>query len=130
MYVNYFNEVIMKVFTYENVEFTVGENDVDNWKIITIAEKNHIWMHLKDHPSPHVIINKSINELKIEAELNGLSSYFNYLNYGAMLCKQRSSPKYRCMRNVTIIYTEIKNITLGRKAGEVFTKETMEIKNI
>jgi|APSaa5957512622_1039677.scaffolds.fasta_scaffold122027_1 predicted ribosome quality control (RQC) complex YloA/Tae2 family protein len=120
----------MKVFQYENVEFIVGEHDIDNWKIIDNAESHHVWMHLKDFPSPHIIIKKGIYDLKIEAELNGLSSYHNYLNYGAKLCKQRSSSKYRCMRNLTVIYTEISNISKGRKAGEVFTKETKEIKNI
>ena len=120
----------MKFITYENVEYVIGENDNDNWKIIDNAEGRQIWMHLKDFPSPHIIIKKDIDDLRLEAELNGLSSFHNYLNYGARICKQKASPKYRCMRNLTVIYTEVKNITKGRKPGEVFTKETMEIKNI
>lgn len=52
--------------------------------------------------------------------------YIKYITkQGALLCKQNS--KYRSDKNVSIIYTQIKNITKTNIIGTVITTNTKTI---
>lgn len=97
-------------------EFTafIGKNAQENWDLIDAASQNDIWFHLKDHPSPHII-------LKVD---QGKPSR-NVLKACCVFCKQYS--KMKSMHKITIIYTEIKNITKGDAVGSVTTAKTKEI---
>jgi predicted ribosome quality control (RQC) complex YloA/Tae2 family protein len=114
----------MKTIQYEasnNILYNIyiGENDVDNWQMIDKAKQNDIWFHLKEFPSCHVIL-----EVKNENTLEKLPK--SLINYTACACKNNSKVSH--LRNIYVIYTQIKNITKTTKIGSVYTKKTNEVK--
>lgn len=102
----------MKNFiTSNNISIILGQNDVENWKIISDYKKineNYIWMHLDSYPSGHIIILSEI----IDNEL---------LKYAGNICKDNT--KYRNIPNLKLCYTKLSNIKKGDKAGEVYFKQ-------
>lgn len=46
----------IKNFYIADVKISVGRNQNANSELLKIAKKNDIWLHVKDHPSAHVII--------------------------------------------------------------------------
>lgn len=100
-----------------NFEFEakIGKNAQENWDLIDGAVQNDIWFHLKDHPSSHVI-------LTIGSEKPSR----NVIKACCVLCKQHS--KMKSLKNITVIYTEIKNVLKGDAVGSVTTSKTKEIK--
>ena len=99
-------------FEIDNYIIKVGKNAQENWDIIKEANKNDIWFHLEDYPSPHVVL-KSINNIKPDRKIK---------KQAALKCKEKS--KYKSYSKISIIYTKIKNIKLGDKIGEVITSKT------
>lgn len=99
---------------YELVIY-VGQNAKENWDLIKQASQNDIWMHLDNHPSPHVIISLH-PKYKLSKKV---------LNYGASLCKEHS--KLKNVWKVGVIYTEVKNVSLGKEVGSVHTKKTSKL---
>ncbi len=111
--------IIEKVFdnvANQEIEIWIGKNDLSNWHIIDISNQNDIWIHLKDVPSPHVII--KLHDIE---KYNKQSIFF-----AASLCKSKS--KYKNNKEIKAIYTEIKNVTKAEELGSVTTKKTKEIK--
>ena len=54
----------MRKFTINNVKFYVGKTDRDNTEIVNNFQgTDYTWFHLKDFPSAHLVIEKSIKEL-------------------------------------------------------------------
>tara|TARA_Y100000022_G_C13226739_1_gene365287 strand:- start:827 stop:1171 length:345 start_codon:yes stop_codon:yes gene_type:complete len=106
----------MKTFTYENIQFLLGQNAQENWNILDKAQKindDYVWFHLNSFPSSYVIMYSSIENIH-ESSLN------DYLIYGANLCKQNS--KYKNYNDVKICYTSLKKLTKTNKIGEVIVK--------
>ncbi len=106
----------MKTFTYENIQFLLGQNAQENWNILDEAQKindDYVWFHLNSFPSSYVIMYSSIENIH-ESSLN------DYLIYGANLCKQNS--KYKNYNDVKICYTSLKKLTKTNKIGEVIVK--------
>jgi predicted ribosome quality control (RQC) complex YloA/Tae2 family protein len=103
----------MKYFKYNNIDFIVGENDKDNWKIILESNKEYIWLHAHNIPSAHVII-------EIDTPL------VDEMKYACELCKKQT----KINAQVEYIYTKIKNIKLGNKAGEVVIKNMNDVNKI
>jgi len=97
----------------------VGESAQDNWDIIRDAENSDIWFHVENHPSCHVILEVEGTPIK--------KVHRSVLNYCAALCKEGS--KQRNARKVSIIYTEVKNVTIDKKGkvGSVFTRKTKKL---
>lgn len=88
----------------------VGENAKENYRLIDISNKNDLWFHLKDVPSPHVVIHcHKYKLLDIET-----------IRYVGELCKENS--KYSDNDSIEVIYTEIKNIKKTENIGTVITK--------
>jgi len=96
-----------------NCEITiqVGQTAEENWKLIDDACQNDIWFHVDKQPSPHVII-------KMPPKVSLSNST---IKYAASLCKENS--KYKNISKVSIIYTEIKNISKGKDVGSVILKK-------
>ena len=97
----------------------VGNNAKENWDIISGASQNDIWFHLGGHmASPHVVLSipHGFKLKKIPIKI---------ITHCAALCKQHS--KYSNINKVTVIYTEIKNISKGDTIGSVHTKKTSSI---
>lgn len=95
----------------------IGQSAQENWDLIDDSSQNDIWFHLSKFPSPHVVLQnpENISIKKIPKQL---------IVKCADLCKYHN--KYSSM-TVTIIYTEIKNVTKADKVGAVHTKKTVEI---
>lgn len=111
--INKFNMVLTKVVTIPKlnieVEFVIGKNAKENFDIIDDAEDHHIWFHIHNAPSCHVIA-------KLDEELN--KKDFKYVvKQGAVLCKQHS--KFNNQKNVEIVYTIIKNVHKTDVPGSV-----------
>jgi predicted ribosome quality control (RQC) complex YloA/Tae2 family protein len=100
----------MKEHTNNSITFKVGENSQDNWKIILAADRNSWWLHADGHPSAHIIIDT--NELLEED-----------LAYAFSLCKTYTS-KHKIVRYVA---TQVSNLKLGSKPGEVFFKKDANV---
>tara|TARA_Y100000816_G_C25593003_1_gene318244 strand:- start:13 stop:357 length:345 start_codon:yes stop_codon:yes gene_type:complete len=106
----------MKTFTYENIQFLLGQNAQENWDILDAAQKinsDYVWFHLNSFPSSYVIMYSSIENIH-DSSLN------DYLIYGAKLCKQNS--KYKNFNDLKICYTSLKKLTKTNKVGEVIVK--------
>lgn len=108
----------MKEFVYEDYVIKVGENAMDNWNLIDSAKNNdnNIWFHLDKYPSGHVIC-----FVKKEDIIDK-----NIILFCATLCKEQSKQKH--MKNVKVIYTEIKNVKKKGDVGEVETKKCKYVK--
>lgn len=91
------------------VEFVIGKNAKENFDIIDDSEDHHIWFHVHNQSSCHVIA-------KLDEELNRKD--FKYvIKQGALLCKQYS--KLNNQKNVDIIYTLVKNVHKTKTIGSV-----------
>jgi hypothetical protein len=94
-------------FEYNNTIFYLGENAQDNWNLLS-KNKNFIWLHLNSFSSGHCVIESDdIKDKKL-------------INYGSLLVKNGS--KYKDMKNLKVIYTQLKNVTKGSNIGEVNIK--------
>jgi predicted ribosome quality control (RQC) complex YloA/Tae2 family protein len=97
---------------YNNTWFVVGKSAEENWKIISLADKDYYWVHAADIPSSHVVI-------EVDIPLD------DEIQYACRLCKEQTkkikdySTKY--------IITKIKNIKLGSKPGEVYFKDKLNV---
>ena len=112
---------IFKIFDNllnEELEIIMGKSAEENWKIIDDSHENDIWFHLDDYPSPHIILKTNNRDIKL---INKQT-----LIHCASLCKEHS--KYTNMKNISIIYTKIKNVKKADIIGSVFTSSTKIIK--
>ncbi len=114
----------MKIFKiFDNIankelEIVLGKSAKENWQIIDEANENDIWFHLDDYPSSHVIL--KTNDLNIK-QLNKQT-----LIHCASICKDNS--KYSNTKNISVIYTKIKNVKKADTLGSVTTSLTKKIK--
>ena len=93
----------------------IGKSAQENWNLIDSSNENDLWFHLDDVPSPHVIL-KTNNKNKISK---------NVIKACAIYCKQYS--KLKSNNNVSVIYTEIKNIKKTNIVGSVITTNIKKI---
>lgn len=99
-------------------EITIGKNATENWNIISNSSQNDVWFHLEGMASPHVVLKNYRND-KIKDIPKCVIIRCAYL------CKENS--KYKNIKKVTVIYTQIKNVSKGDTVGSVFTKNTSEL---
>jgi predicted ribosome quality control (RQC) complex YloA/Tae2 family protein len=109
----------MYVSDHDHCTYTVrvGETAQENWDIISDSGQNDIWFHVGGNASCHVVL--SCNEIKKKP-------HKSVINYCASLCKDGS--KLKNVKNVTIIYTEIKNVKKSNTPGSVTTKNIKKTK--
>lgn len=93
-------------YILDKTGFVVGKNAEDNWRIIQNAEKDYYWIHAEGIPSAHIII--EIDQ-PIESEIQ----------YACNLCKKHSKIQND---SVKYVMTQVSNIKLGSKPGEVYFK--------
>jgi predicted ribosome quality control (RQC) complex YloA/Tae2 family protein len=95
----------------------IGRNAQGNWDAISASDQHDIWFHIDGHPSPHIILKTNGTKLnKIEKKV---------IRACALKCKEYS--KFVNMRKITVIYTEIKNVSKADKIGSVHTKNLRSI---
>jgi predicted ribosome quality control (RQC) complex YloA/Tae2 family protein len=88
----------------------VGKNAADNWNIIKQSHPEFWWFHLNKYPSAHVILqDKCVKPQK------------SLLIKCAKLCKENSKLR-DSNQKISVIYSKIKNVRLGKNVGEVVTK--------
>jgi predicted ribosome quality control (RQC) complex YloA/Tae2 family protein len=108
----------MLEFLFDDIyKVYVGESAQDNWDLIDKASQNDLWFHLESFSSPHVIVTVDNPKIKIPKTV---------LKYAAQLCHEHS--KYKLIKNIKVIWTEIKNVSKAIKVGSVYTKKTHTIK--
>ena len=111
------DKIIQIPIINEEIQFIIGKNAEDNFKIIDESTDEDIWFHLKDESSCHVIA--KINNTYKKKELRYI------LKQGAILCKLNS--KYKNVQSTPIIYTKIKNVTKTNILGSVIVKNEKTI---
>lgn len=88
------------------IPFYIGQNKIENFELLDMEEidETDLWFHAKDESSCHVIA-------KIPEDI--IKDYKNYKKYiikiGALLCKKYTN-KLKNVKNVNIIYTQIKYV--------------------
>lgn len=88
---------------FDDIVYYVGKNAKDNWNLIQSADDSDIWIHLQDHPSPHVVIEN----------VSRLDSH--HIIYGCHLCKQYSKAN---KSRVNIFVLEMEYVKKGKVIGE------------
>ena len=106
----------MKELEEDGINYLVGSNAEDNWKVLDKCKQNWIWFHLDKLSSPYVVLMESKKNFKKEEYSY---SWNHYLNYGANLCKENS--KYKNQK-VSVMWTEGKNVGKGNKIGSAIIK--------
>jgi predicted ribosome quality control (RQC) complex YloA/Tae2 family protein len=101
------------------IQFHVGKNAQDNFDIIENANPNDIWFHIDDNASCHVIGSLP------EDTTFGKKQLMYIIKQGAIICKQFS--KYKSHKNVSIVYTPIKNVTMTDIIGSVVIQSSKNI---
>ena len=97
----------MKQFIFEKTTFKVGTSAQENWAIITAANKDFYWLHLEGCPSAHIIIEIDVEPTKQE------------IQFATQLARD-ATPK--APPHAGIVWTQVANIRLGSKPGEVYFK--------
>jgi predicted ribosome quality control (RQC) complex YloA/Tae2 family protein len=100
------------------LEYIIGQNANDNFKIIDNANEYDMWFHIENYPSCHVICTIPDNLSK--------KDFLKVIKRGALFCKENS--KYKSEKSVSIIYTYVKNLTKTDIIGTVITTNTKSIK--
>ena len=99
-----------------NIQFSVGQYAQDNFDIIENANPQDIWFHIDDNASCHVIACLP-NDIVFQKK-----QLMYIIKQGAILCKQFS--KYKSQKNVAIVYTSIKNVTMTNHTGSVIIQSS------
>jgi predicted ribosome quality control (RQC) complex YloA/Tae2 family protein len=101
----------------QEIKFYIGKNQDGNSEIIDLCKESDLWFHLDGMPSCHVIATIPDN---IDAKL-----LRTIIKNGAILCKQHS--KYSSVKNISISYTYLKNITKTSVLGTVIITNEKKI---
>ena len=107
----------MKEIIDNNTIYWVGKNAQDNWDIIKKADDNWLWFHLDKFPSGHVIICKKFDTITNDE-----------INFASKLCIDNS--KYKLLKNLGIVYSEINNLNIGKEIGSVYFNSNRKVKKI
>ena len=100
-----------------SVEYVIGKNAQDNFDIIDDADEHHMWFHIEDAPSGHVIA-------KIDDNLDKkLMRYV--IKQGAVICKQVS--KYASAKDVNIVYARVGDLEKTDTIGKVIVKNSKTV---
>ena len=101
------------------VDYIIGRSAADNNMAIDAAEPHHLWFHVENEPSCHVIA--AIPETIDRKDLRYIVSQ------GAILCKQHCA-RVRSQKNVQITYTTIGNLEKTSKIGCVRVSAAKTVK--
>ena len=95
----------------------IGRNEKENDTLIRNSNKNDLWFHLEDNPSPHGFIGSNAN---IGSDPSPYPSH-DLIYKTALLVKKYSNCKH--IPSVSVIYTKIENVCLTKKLGTVIIKK-------
>lgn len=102
----------------KEITFYIGQNKNENFDVIDKGKPNDLWFHANNLSSCHIvaIIPKDIS--------NRDKKYI--IKAGALLCKKYTN-KLKYVKDVEIIFTQIKNVEKTNHPGCVIIKEKKEI---
>jgi predicted ribosome quality control (RQC) complex YloA/Tae2 family protein len=102
-----------------HIEYLIGENAKDNFRIIDLATSADIWFHVEDRSSSHVIALIPPDCILSKKDLRYI------IKQGAILCKQHS--RYASDKNLPIIFTAIDNVVKTETPGMVETRSVKRV---
>jgi predicted ribosome quality control (RQC) complex YloA/Tae2 family protein len=102
------------------VVFYIGKNKDENFEVINKGKPDDLWFHSKYDSSCHVVC-------EIPEDIQDKKQLSYIVKQGCLLCKTNTN-KIKGLKNVEIIYTQIKNITKTDVIGCVITQNTKTIK--
>lgn len=99
--------------SFPNNKIKIGENAVENDKLVQEAKDNHLWFHLANLPSCHLIL---------ECDKNNVATNVtnDMIKYCATLVKNNT--KYKNFSRLKVNYTEIRNVKRTHEPGKVIIK--------
>ena len=103
----------------KELTFVIGKNKSENFAVIDMASENDLWFHANDISSCHVVC-------LLSDTYSDKKNLRYIIKTGALLCKNNTN-KLKSMKNVEIIYTQIKNITKTDIEGCVLTQNSKSI---
>lgn len=106
----------MKTVLINNMTCKLGENALENWKLLSKANSKDVFFHLSSFPSGYVIL-----------ECNG-DVDTTTLRKVAEICK--AGTKYRNLKDLNVDYCLCSNVTRGNKVGEAIYKSRRKVKQI
>jgi len=101
------------------ITFYIGQNQNENFDIIDMGESEDLWFHANNISSCHVVAN-------VPVDLNKKDLKY-IIKMGALICKINTN-KLKSIKNVEIVYTNIKNITKLSTPGSVNVSNQKYIK--
>ena len=91
----------------------IGQNQLENDKIIRMCDQNDLWFHLDKTSGPHFILRNGGDEIP--------KRYINYI------CGLFSEYKNGLPNRYSVIYTQLKNVKLTEIPGKVITCKTKTV---
>jgi predicted ribosome quality control (RQC) complex YloA/Tae2 family protein len=113
-------ETIFIIGLNKNITFYIGRDKMDNFNVIDKGKPNDLWFHAKNNSSCHVVCN-------VPEDINCHKKKRFLIKVGAMLCKNNTN-NLKQIKNLEIIYTEIKNVCKTECEGKVTTLNYKTIK--
>jgi len=99
----------MKEYEINDYKFYVGNNQLENNRLIEEGTQSDIWFHLDKLPSPHGIL--KCNEKDLTKTI---------ATQCCIIIKELS--KFKNIRSVSVIYCSLKNIRRTNTPGKVIVK--------
>jgi predicted ribosome quality control (RQC) complex YloA/Tae2 family protein len=115
----------------------IGRNEKENVTLIRNRNKNDLWFHLEDNPSPHGFIGSNVGSntgsnvgSNTGSNVGSNASFtpapnaeppHELIYKTALLVKKYSNCKH--IPSVSVIYTKIENVCLTKKLGTVIIKK-------
>lgn len=96
----------MKQFTFNGTSFTLGTNAEENWSLLSMADKDHYWIHLANVPSAHVIVH--VDDVLPEE-----------LEFARQLILGQTK---KAKSTEGIVWARVRQLKRGSKPGEVIIK--------
>jgi predicted ribosome quality control (RQC) complex YloA/Tae2 family protein len=116
--IDYIYKMKEELFNYDSNEYVIiiGQNKVDNFKIIDDAVNTDIWFHVSELSSCHIILknNKKMSEIPRQV-----------IKHCAYLCKINS--KAKTLPTCDIVYTPISEVIKTDIIGQVLLKKSKSI---
>ncbi len=103
-------------FFYEDFKIMVGRNEKSNAKLLKVANKQDIWLHIKEVPSSHVIVRTNKQNLPENVLLfaGKLCVNFSGVSKGSYLVDYTKFKYVRIDKGANVFYTDFKSIRVDK----------------
>lgn len=104
-------------FFIEGTKISIGRNERENILLLKYAKADDTWLHLKDHPSSHVIIHTG-KQNPPQSVLDGaarLCVEFSATGKGTYLVDYTKRRHVRMQEGANVLYTHYKTLTVTKE---------------